>query len=323
MLERIEFKNNTEAPYVSIIVPMYNLEQYIGECLVSIANQTEESWEALLIDDGSTDKTASICESFCAEDKRFKLLKKENGGSSSAKNHGLRHAVGQFVMFADGDDWLAPNCVQVLLENAIETNADVVIGEYVKVNLEANEKQRVRIKDTSNISYQEAITNGKSGCSGYTWNKLFRKSVIKHYFREDLHYYENLLFCLDNSLSNTFYSIVNEPIYYYRIRSNSTMHTKEYNEKMLTTFEALKLVMNVIPNRCIDNYKYVWINRVCWISNIAKNSNVSVDLSEEKSIAREYLPNVLQSKNLELSTKIKALIVYYAPRLYWIYYINK
>lgn len=110
---------------VSIIVPVYNKEDYIEKTIQSVINQSNPDWELLLIDDGSTDNSTAICEQYSANDKRVILLKKENGGVSSARNFGLDNACGEFVMFLDADDTLDSNAVQMMSENIKE--ADLVV----------------------------------------------------------------------------------------------------------------------------------------------------------------------------------------------------
>ena len=111
---------------VSIIVPVYNIERYLPECLDSIGAQTMQDWEAILVDDGSTDNSGIICDDYAAKDSRFRVIHKENGGAASAKNIGLDMAIGQYIAFVDSDDVVEENWLQILVDTADSNNAYVV-----------------------------------------------------------------------------------------------------------------------------------------------------------------------------------------------------
>ena len=103
-----------ENELISIIVPIFNVENYLRECLDSIHHQTYENFECLLIDDGSPDNSAEICREYVAKDSRFRYFEKENGGLSSARNYGIERAEGAHITFVDSDDWLESTCLEIL-----------------------------------------------------------------------------------------------------------------------------------------------------------------------------------------------------------------
>ena len=115
---------------ISIIVPVYNVEQYLDDCLISIINQTYKNIEIILIDDGSTDKSGKICDEYAKKDSRIIVIHKENGGVSSARNAGLRIAKGAYIGFVDPDDWIAEDMYEVLYSNAKKYDADVSVCKY-------------------------------------------------------------------------------------------------------------------------------------------------------------------------------------------------
>ncbi len=116
-------------PMVSVIVPVYNIETYLRECLNSVLAQTYSNVEVILIDDGSTDTSNEICREYCERDERFFLYRKENGGASSARNYGLNHARGKFVYFLDSDDYLEPEILEKAVSCAENNKADLVFFE--------------------------------------------------------------------------------------------------------------------------------------------------------------------------------------------------
>lgn len=120
----------SQNPEISIIVPVYNVERYLGECLDSIKSQTFTNWECILVDDGSPDKSIDICEKYSAGDSRFKVVRRSNGGLSAARNTGLSYARGNFISFVDSDDIVYPEYLSRLHSLMIEYDADVVQVGY-------------------------------------------------------------------------------------------------------------------------------------------------------------------------------------------------
>lgn len=127
--------------FVSVIVPAYNIEGYIGECIESIIAQTYCDWELILVDDGATDRTGEICDEYAKKDDRIRVLHKENGGLVSARKSGLKEATGEYIFYVDGDDWITPDALDVLCTCAKEESADIVIADYIHV--QADEKRLI------------------------------------------------------------------------------------------------------------------------------------------------------------------------------------
>ena len=118
-------------PIISIIIPIYKVESYLRCCLDSILAQSFQAWEAILVDDGSKDDCGKICDEYAAMDSRFRVIHKENGGLTSARNAGLAIASGEWIMHLDGDDWIAPNMLQQMYDKAVSMDADVVLGDLL------------------------------------------------------------------------------------------------------------------------------------------------------------------------------------------------
>lgn len=119
-----------ERPLISVIVPVYKAEKYLDRCIQSIIDQTYENLEIILVDDGSTDNCPAMCDAWAEKDSRVQVIHKENGGVSSARNMALDCATGDYVTFVDADDWVEPNAVEILLEQAVSTGSDIVVGNY-------------------------------------------------------------------------------------------------------------------------------------------------------------------------------------------------
>lgn len=186
-----------EKPLVSVIVPVYNVEDYVRECVDSILNQSYADLEVILVDDGSTDSSGAICDEYKNRDSRVTVLHKENGGLSDARNHGLAHAHGDWVSFIDSDDWVSPIFIEALLDAALDTGcpiAAVPFGDPFQDGKECtlvgslNDVPRPHIFDSHEVQrlmlYQQ-LDNGA------TWRLYQRNTLGVDPFPKGL-YYEDL-----------------------------------------------------------------------------------------------------------------------------------
>ena len=123
---------------ISVIIPVYNTESYIGVCLESLVKQTYTNFEVLMIDDGSTDNSGKICQEYTESDSRFHYYRKENGGVSSARNLGIEYSRGDYLTFVDSDDWIEPTYVEDLYRAALFNDAEVVVSNYKKFDVKDN-----------------------------------------------------------------------------------------------------------------------------------------------------------------------------------------
>ncbi|MFC2677984.1 MAG: glycosyltransferase family 2 protein, partial [Granulicatella sp.] len=141
---------------ISVIVPVYNVEEYLEECLDSIRKQTYQDIEGILVNDGSTDGSKAICEHFCQSDKRFRLINQENQGQSVARNRGVKESLGEYIMFVDSDDVIKANILEVLL-SYMKADVDIVECKSTKIKEELlkNEPNRIIFEGKST----EAILN--------------------------------------------------------------------------------------------------------------------------------------------------------------------
>ena len=248
--------NNTikeKAIMVSVIVPIYNVEEYLEECLESIRNQTYTNIEVILVNDGSTDGSREICESYCEKDIRFRLINQENQGQSVARNRGVKESVGQYIMFVDSDDVVNTDVLEVLLPY-MKTDVDIVECEMTR------EKEAFFLNKIPTIVFEgnskEAILN----CIAFravkfcAFTKLYRREIVEKIPFLEGYIYEDV-FTGINYLNHIRKIIVIDYIgYYYRVRPNSTM-TKSFNEKNLDIFPiGKKLIESFDDNEYLLPY---------------------------------------------------------------------
>lgn len=133
-------KSASKSPLISVIIPVYNVEKYLRQCLDSVLNQTYTNYEVIMVDDGSTDSSYDICLEYCKKDGRFKAFHKENGGASTARNVGLKESKGEYIFFLDSDDWLEFNTLSLMLNTANVEKSDLVFCEAQAINELNNNK---------------------------------------------------------------------------------------------------------------------------------------------------------------------------------------
>ena len=215
---------NSRKPEVSIIVPVYNVEKYLRECLESIESQTFTDWECIVVDDGATDRSGEICDEFASRDARFKVLHVKNGGLASARNNGIRTAQGKFVAFCDSDDWLAPDAIEKMHDLIVSTDADVVqTGLWKEYDGHRREKRLVDKRTV--LTREEAIKElaKDKRIPSYMWNKMFRREIVGPDFPEGKTF-EDIYVCTKWFPKIKRMVCDPTPLYHYRMRAGSILH---------------------------------------------------------------------------------------------------
>lgn len=206
---------------VSIIIPMYNAGKYICDCVESIENQTYKNIEIIIVNDGSTDDSYTICNKLCARYKNIRLIDVPNGGVSKARNIGLSHAKGEYIQFVDADDTVHENCTHTMLTELKNRKADLIVSAYWEYG--SHTKRIVEFK-TADFVYRDEIfsellkTNRlwNSPC-----NKLYKKERISVGFPENLTLGEDLIFNLSYANQCEKMCFINTPLYHYIARPAS------------------------------------------------------------------------------------------------------
>ena len=188
---------------ISIIVPIFNTEKYLHQCLDSILSQSYENFECLLINDGSTDASASICREYIAKDARFRYFEKENGGVSSARNLGIERSGGAYITFIDSDDWIEFDYLEVLYSAIIQETADISVSTYRTYEMSKNQwlfHAFKRVEHQKVFSRQELLNqlmflHSFDSSYGFVSCKLVRKSILNGiWFNESTHLGEDMEF---------------------------------------------------------------------------------------------------------------------------------
>ena len=176
-----------EKPLISVIVPIYMIDGFVGKCIESILNQTYKNLEILLVEDGSKDRCSEICDLYASKDSRIKVIHKQNGGLVSARKAGLRQSTGKYISYVDGDDWIGPGFIEGLYRTAETTGADMVCAGQTKDHFSKSSHITNMIAfgvyegDKLCELWKNMISYGsfyRTGISTYVWNKLFRREVL-------------------------------------------------------------------------------------------------------------------------------------------------
>ena len=213
-------------PLISVIVPVYKVEAYLPRCVDSILGQTHENFELILVDDGSPDGCGALCDRYAQQDERVRVIHQKNAGVSAARNGGLDAAAGDYIAFADSDDWVEPDWLAALLA-PLEQDP----GAQVSVCGWYREEDGRRLDCSGRIPREPPDGDGAfcnalgAGMQGYLWNKLFRAGLIGgSRLRPDLAVCEDLLFVCTLFCRCEKVAVVPRPLYHYRIRPGSALH---------------------------------------------------------------------------------------------------
>lgn len=213
-------------PLVSIIIPIYNIENYLSACLDSIINQSYQNLEILAVDDGSSDDSYKIASAYAARDKRIKVFQKPNGGLSDARNYGYDRCNGEYVAFIDGDDYISKYYIETLLNAVIENDSDISTCKY-KLTYTTNDKalEKKPSKDSKTLSAEDALRSlfYQKDVTTSAWGKLYRKELLSDVKYPKGKKYEDLattykLFAKANKVT-----VCNATLLYYMQRETSIM----------------------------------------------------------------------------------------------------
>lgn len=232
-------------PKVSIIVPVYNVEKYIRKCLDSLVNQTLKDIEIIIINDGTKDKSALICEEYAQIDNRIKVIHKENGGLGNARNVGMTYANGEYIGFVDSDDWVDLDYYEKLYNKAIEENADVCVGG---IKVFKNNSYKIKLQPDN---FETLFAT-----QGFAWLKIYKRDFVEKYriqFTEKL-YYEDMFFAMMVYLYMSKCAIANETFYYYRQQAQSIVHTCINSSKLFDIFKVFNLLINELKFNKNERY---------------------------------------------------------------------
>lgn len=264
---------------VSVIVPVYNVDKYLSECLESLAIQSYKNIEILLIDDGSTDNSPIICDEFVSKYDNFYVYHLANSGVSNARNYGLRKSSGKYIMFVDSDDIVDKNYVSTMVKNIIEKKVDMVVCGYC-----FKYKDRISVQNVPDNIYFNQFESLRElyktdSIQGYSVNKIFKKSIIDKcdiMFNSNIKISEDMLFIFDYLLHCSKIYSTNKNLYYYRMRKSSASNFN--NKNSLSVFDVFRIMKEKNKNSeklFFNNYIYCYYKYKKILPNEVKNNSIN------------------------------------------------
>lgn len=240
---------------VSIIIPIYNAEKYLQKCLDSIRNQKYTNLEVILVDDGSTDNSTTICDEYESVDSRFISIHVQNNGVSNARNIGIKKASGEFLMFVDSDDWLEENSVGIL-QARMEQNAkiDFIASSYYDIY---DERRELQLLDEQEIGGKAIAQFSKNNYLLFAtpWAKMYRKKIIEKndlFFDVCVKYGEDLLFNMQYLKYSTLIATLKEPVYNYRLMVEGSAQTKYFPDMWIYRIKVYTAVCELVGKELED-----------------------------------------------------------------------
>lgn len=217
-------------PLISVIVPVYNVEPYLRKCVDSILNQTYRNLEVILVDDGSPDGCPAICDEYAAKDDRVRVIHKQNGGLSDARNAGMAVARGEYLSFVDSDDMLPPDAMEILLNTAISEQADMVIGGHSRFEEVPAAPSDLQISVKRWTPVEAMADMLKNGCA--SWARLYRRELHQPILFPVGEINEDEAIVLELLEKCTCIAVTNAVVYFYRFRPES-ITTARFSAKKL------------------------------------------------------------------------------------------
>ena len=291
---------------ISIIIPIYKLEKYLDRCIESIVNQTYRNLEIILVDDGSPDRCPSICDEWAEKDSRIKVIHKENGGVSSARNAGLDIAKGDYIGFVDGDDYIRADMYKTLFDEVSKNNCDIVVCSYQMNNEDVGNDGFSRIRK---FDAMILIATGDYKY-GVLWNKLYKRSVIKDIKMPPLECCEDLIF--NYYVFKNAENISETGLRLYHYEQNESSVTKHTFAK--GAFDALKSKEIMLENEKeteLEKYAVRGLISSCFVllSRIVTSNSFFDKYDYIRDYILKYKKQILSSNLYTNKEKIKVLVL--------------
>ena len=247
MREKMGLIKEKGLPLVSVIVPVYNVEDYLEQCLNSICAQTLSRIEIIVIDDGSIDNSGQICDVFAMKDPRIKVIHKKNEGLSAARNDGIALARAEYIMFVDSDDWVEPEFCEMPFCIAEENGAEIVAFGIHKISREGRTTRQIVFSTEGFISKEDALTKYWPFVGVMAWNKMYRRDLFNDiqypvgHLSEDTATTHRVIYKAQSIF------LLDRPLYYYRVsrygsitEAGTAQYLKDYTRYTLQRLDDLR-----------------------------------------------------------------------------------
>ena len=297
---------------ISVIIPAYNVEKYIEKCVDSITNQTYKNLEIILVDDGSTDNTGRLCDCFAKNDQRIKVIHKQNGGLSDARNFGIDIAKGKYILLIDSDDYVDSIIVEFLYNDLKNNNADISTClaqdflENSKIKLKENGKNFNSVLGTEsaleNLMYLKNVTVS-------AWGKLYKKELFNNIRYPKGKLYEDLPTTYRLFSNAKIVSMNTKKLYYYLIRKGSIMNSKFTKKRMDSLYfakEETEFIKKHFPNIIKSAINKEFMEAIYIAKIIPLEKKYLIERKELASTFKKYRKIIINDKKSPNKTKLYA-----------------
>lgn len=302
---------------ISVIIPIYNTEKWLRECLDSLIKQSFDDFEVIMIDDGSKDGSGDICKEYEKKDKRFQYYFQKNAGVSVARNKGIEEAKGKYVTFVDSDDYILENCLEQMLRNI--KGKDLSICECLKINdsqaVTSNEVKKTIMEMNAENYCNNMFSTGFLTYQGYIGGKLYKNQILKVNnirFSEGIFYNEDRLFTVQYlTYCKKDIAYCDNKLYIYRINFGSaTINAGQiYNCKMITELEAFNRMTQIISQKYVRAYMGCILDAFYVSQNMYKIADLE-DKKQIRSYQANFLKKIMRHSEITLYKKLKLKIKY-------------
>lgn len=315
---------------ITVIVPVYNVEDYLNQCVKSILNQTYSNIELILVDDGSKDKSGFICDELKKLDNRVKVIHKENGGISSARNEGLKNANGKWISFVDSDDWIENDYLEKLADAAYTYNSDCVLCGYKRVDGKIIElfNASEEIDEYNSSEYLKKVLNTQSGFAFAHMKLIDKETIGQTVFNENAKVGEDAIFNIQISKRIKKVVMLNKPLYNYRVNLNS-MVRKFDDDYPMRYLESMQIIEKLLSNDYANNIEiqqqyynlvafHVMLIAVNYCYNPSNPKKNKIKLLKEICNYECFKNGIKNSNYYGISLTRKITLFTLKHKLYWI-----
>lgn len=312
---------------ISVIVPVYNVAEYLPECVESIIKQTYTNLEIILVDDGSTDECPKICDEYAEQDSRIRVIHKKNGGLSDARNAGLDVCTGEWIGFVDSDDYIDKNMYLKLYKAAVENASDISVCHFINAENGKFDKKRLTSKmifDSKDDMIHQVFSRGRGTLSACL--KLYKKHIFNGLrFPKGINFED--AYIILSVIKNAFrMTVIVDNLYFYRKRTGSITKAITWNKHMWDGIFVYKYNLAILQKE----YPYLeneGIRRLCWAyrENMTRAicaSDMKVHLDEIENIRQEFREQIgsfLKNPLISFQGKIDSVLLYCLPVKYYVF----
>ena len=302
----------------SIVVPVYNIESYIEKCIESLISQTYENIEIILVDDGATDNSGKICDFYAQKDSRIRVLHKENGGLSDARNKGAQESRGEYLFFVDGDDTVSPVLVEKAVEKCEEIHGDMVIFDFESVEEDTGRRDRYNFQLPEDKAFTLSELPELLLKTPAAWCRMYKKSF---WDQSQIRYPEKIHY---EDLAESIGYVGEEPLYYYMIRQGSIMRSNDFERSYKDRTYVLDFIKSYYQEHQADRkfckeLEFIFFEHGYFVPSkeIILENPKSPWLKNFEDYVKKNYPGFLKNPYIRnLSTKDKILLTLMKRRMY-------